>query len=259
MFKKIALAAALVATASFATWDKFPVLENHKGQAAVGISDIMQDKMNQLSLGAKARYTVAPNLELGLEIPFVIFTHWDGEDVEDANGLADIPLMVRYQFMPNMNAFLDISWPTCNEDLCGEDGPVGFHFGAQYSQNFGMVNFGSELGLAIETKGDDKTTPPWELNLGVEGDFAINPMLTPYVGLDLAMLLGKYTYDGENMGDSHTGDLGIGPYLGLGIAFNPMITLDLCAQFILGKDYLKVTTQSDEMVTALGATLFINF
>lgn len=258
MFKKIALAAALVATASFATWDKFPVLEQGKGQAAVGINDLMQDKWNQLGLSAKARYTIIPNLEVGFEIPFVIFTHWDGEDAE-ADGLADIPLMVRYQFMPTMNAFLDISLPTCNEDLCGEDGPVGFHFGAQYSQNFGMVNFGSELGLAIETKGDDKTTPPWELNAGAEADIAVNPMLTPYVGLDLAMLLGKYTYDGENGGDSHTGDLGIGPYLGLGIAFNPMITLDLCAQFIFGKDYLKVTTQSDEMVTTLGATLFINF
>ena len=258
MFKKIALAAALVATATFATWDKFPVLEQGKGQAAVGINDLMQDKGNQLSLGAKGRFTVIQNLEVGLAIPYVIFTHWDGED-QKADGLADIGLMVRYQFMPTMNAFLDIALPTCNEDLCGEDGPVGFHFGAQYSQNFGMVNFGSELGLAIETKGDDKTTPPWTLNLGAEGDFAINPMLTPYVGLDLAMLLGKYTYDGENGGDSHTGELGIEPYLGLGIAFNPMITLDLCAQFTFGKDYLKVTTHRDEMVTNLAATLFINF
>ena len=58
MFKKIALAAALVATASFATWDKFPVLEQGKGQAAVGINDLMQDKGNQLSLGAKGRFTV---------------------------------------------------------------------------------------------------------------------------------------------------------------------------------------------------------
>ena len=258
MFKKIALAAALVATASFATWDKFPVLENHKGQAAVGINDLMQDKGNQLGLTAKGRFTVIPNLEVGLAIPYVIFTHWDGEDSKQ-DGLSDIALMGRYQFMPTMSAFLDISLPTCNEDLCGEDGPVGFHFGAQYSQNFGMVNFGSELGLAIETKGDDKNTPPWTLNLGAEGDFAINPMLTPYVGLDLAMLLGKYTYDGENGGDSHTGELGIEPYLGLGIAFNPMITLDLCAQFTFGKDYLKVTTYRDEMVTSLAATLFINF
>ena len=38
MFKKIALAAALTATASFATWNYFPVLENHKGQAKVGFT-----------------------------------------------------------------------------------------------------------------------------------------------------------------------------------------------------------------------------
>ena len=34
MLKKLCLAAAFCATASFATWDKFPVLENHKGEKA---------------------------------------------------------------------------------------------------------------------------------------------------------------------------------------------------------------------------------
>ena len=33
MFKKIALAAALAASAAFATWDYYPVLEGGKGSA----------------------------------------------------------------------------------------------------------------------------------------------------------------------------------------------------------------------------------
>ena len=110
MFKKIALAAALTATASFATWNYFPVLENHKGQAEVGVTDLMQDKTNQLGLFVGARYTVIPNLELGVKLPYTVFTHWDGEDAK-RDGLNNIPLMVRYQFMPIMNAFVDVDLP----------------------------------------------------------------------------------------------------------------------------------------------------
>ena len=38
MFKKIILASALAISSSFATWDLFPVLENHKGQAKLATS-----------------------------------------------------------------------------------------------------------------------------------------------------------------------------------------------------------------------------
>ena len=37
MFKKIALAAALVSSAAFATWDYYPVLEGGKGSAKGGL------------------------------------------------------------------------------------------------------------------------------------------------------------------------------------------------------------------------------
>ena len=221
MLKKIALVAALAATASFATWNYFPVQEAGKGQAEIGVTDKMQDKANQLALFAQARYTIIQNFELGVKVPFVIFTHWD----------------VRYQFMPIMNAFLDVTLPTCSEDLCGKDDPFGFHFGVQYSQNFGLVNFGSELGLKLETAGDDKTTPPWDLNIGLEADFAVSQMFTPYVGADIDILIGKYTFDGDNYGKSHTGDLGIAPFLGLNIAINPMFYVDLSAKFGIGDDY----------------------
>ena len=38
MFKKIALAAALTASASFATWDYFPILDGGKGQAELDVA-----------------------------------------------------------------------------------------------------------------------------------------------------------------------------------------------------------------------------
>lgn len=254
MFKKIALATALVATASFATWDKFPVLEQGKGQAKAGVTYSKAGDWSGLDLNLGARYTVVPNLEIGVAVPYTVFTKYDGND--GADGIKNIPLMFRYQFMPILNGFMDIDLPIGEEELMwhSQDG-LGLHFGVQYSQNFGMVNLGSELGLAVQvTDGDDKTNPPWDLNLGVEGDFAVNEMITPYVGLDLNVLLGKASYDGHDADESNTGDMGIAPYLGVGIAFNPMFTLDLCAWFGIGDDYYGEDTNM-----SFSGTLFINF
>ena len=261
MFKKIALATALVATASFATWDKFPVLENHKGQVKVSDYLLMQDKWSQDGSTLSARYTVVPNLELGLKLGYVFYTEWDGKDLDPKQeGFDNIPLMIRYQFMPAMNAFLDVTFPTGSEDLYGKDKPFGFHFGAQYSQEFGMVSLGTELGLQLETAGDDKDTPPWTLNIGAEGDFAVSQLLTPYVGIDLYMLLGKFTHDGDNYGDSYTGDLLFNPYLGITFSFNSVVSLDICASFLFGnKDAMLVKSYSDETQTVIEFSLGINF
>ena len=62
MFQKLVLAAAFCATASFATWDKFPVLENHKGEIVVGAEFIKQGEPMKLVPYISSRYTVMPNL-----------------------------------------------------------------------------------------------------------------------------------------------------------------------------------------------------
>ena len=235
MLKKIVLAAALTATASFATWNYFPVQEAGKGQAEIGVTDKMQDKWNQLGLFVGARYTIIQNLELGLKLPYTIFTHWDGEDAK-ADGIGNLPIMVRYQFMPILNAFVDVDLPIGDEDV-SEDG-LGIYFGVQFSQNFGMVNFGSEAGLAIRTEGDDEVSPPYNLHIGLEGDFAVSEMFTPYVGADFDMYLGEYTHDGDELpGSDASGNLGIAPFLGVNIAINPMFYVDLSAKFGIGEDY----------------------
>jgi hypothetical protein len=236
MFKKIALAAALAATASFATWDYFPVKEAGHGQAQISEKVKMQGKSSKDIVELGVRYSIIQNFEAGLKVPVTVLSYYDGKN-DERNGLGNLELMLRYQFMPIMNAFLDVGFPTCSKDICGNDDPFGFHFGVQYSQNFGLVNFGSELGLKLETAGDDKTTPPWDLNIGLEADFAVSQMFTPYVGADIDILIGKYTFDGDNYGKSHTGDLGIAPFLGLNIAINPMFYVDLSAKFGIGDDY----------------------
>ena len=196
----------------------------------------MQGKSSKDIVELGVRYSIIQNFEAGLKVPVTLLSYYDGKN-DERNGLGKLELMLRYQFMPIMNAFLDVEFPTCAEDICGNDDPFGFHFGVQFSQKFGIVDFGSELGLQLESKGEDKTTPPWDLNLGLEADFLVSNMLTPYVGFDFNMKLGKETRDGKNEGESHTGDLGIAPYVGLNIDFNPMLYLGFEFRFGVGEDY----------------------
>lgn len=234
MLKKVILATALVATASFATWDKFPVFPEHKGQAKVGdVYGMPRDKVSTDDIYVGARYTIIQNFELGTIFKYKIFTDNDGVDGSD--GVFNLPIMARYQFMPIMNAFLDLELPIGEEEF-NRDG-FGFHFGVQYSQTFGIVALGTEAGLQMETPGDDKWTSPWNLNLGAEGDFAVNNMLTPYIGLDLNIFIGKSSYDGKSQGENRTGDLGVEPYLGMAITLNQMLALDFSGRFKFGEDY----------------------
>jgi len=231
MIKKIALAAALAVSASFATWDKFPVLENHNGQAKAGFGfGIPEDKTTTADLYAGVRYTVITGLELGTVFDYRLFTHYDGKDAK-TDGVANLPILVRYQFLPILNAFLDVTLPIGDDSFNGD--ATQFHFGAQYSSTFGIVSLGTELGLQLETKGGDKTTPPWILNVGAEGDFVLGPV-TAYVGADVLVELGKNTYDGDNVGDSHTGDLAIFPYVGANYAVNQALSFDVAAIFGFG-------------------------
>ena len=259
MLKKIILAAAVAATASFATWDYFPVIESHKGEAKVQFDDVMQDKLQMFYLTTGVRFSPAQNFEFGLELPYMLFHLWDGSMENHANGAGNLEAMFRYQFLPNMNAFLDITVPTASIEIAYPDYPFAFHFGTQFSNNFGLVNLGSELGLKIETQGEDEETPPWVLNLGVEADFAISQVFTPYLGIDLEMLLGKFTHEHYGSSKSYTGKLGIAPYAGFNVAFNEIVSLDVHGQILLGKDYLELTTYSDKAAITVGTGVNVKF
>lgn len=232
MIKKIALAGALAATASFATWDKFPVLEANKGQAKVGVNYMMQGDWSGLDIYAGARYTVVQGLELGLKIPYRVMAEYDGYD--GADGLRNLPLMVRYQFMPTMNAFADFILPVGEEEIDGDG--LGIHAGVQFSTGLNqMISLGSEAGFKFETEGDDKYTPAYEVNVGAELDFAVMPQLTPYVGLDANIKVTDSEWNDHEGDDS--GDLGLWIYVGAGYAATEQIGLDLSFGFGVGEDY----------------------
>ena len=232
MLKKIAFVTALAAATSFATWDKFPVLDNHQGNAEVGAGYEMKGDAGSLGLFVQGRVTVGPGLELATQVPYVLSQEAQPDDVD---GLDNIPVMVRYQFMPVMNAFVDFVVPVGDEDIA-DDG-FGFHFGVQYSQEFGAVNFGSELGFELHTQGDDKASEPYDLNLGVEAQFALGAV-TPYVGVDLDMWVGENTLDGDKVpGSDASGKVGAAPYVGATIEIGEMFYADVSASIGLGEDY----------------------
>lgn len=250
MFKKIALAAALAATASFATWDYFPVQEAGKGQVEIADITNMQGKATWLETSIRARYTIVQNFEAAIQIPFQTYAWDDGKAKDDAFGLEQLELMLRYQLLPNVNAFLDVKFPTCGDKVYCYDDAFQFHFGAQFSQNFGIVDFGSELGLQLETKGKHKGTSPLDMNIGLEADFAVNEVIIPYVGVGFNILLGK---DALNI--SHTGETGIFPYAGLVANITKMFYLGADLTLGFGEKY----NSSDKTLIIMTVKAGLNF
>lgn len=229
MLKKVFIATALCATASFATWDKFPVLENHKGETVVGAGFAKQGEPMILAPYIGSRYTVMPNLELGLVLPYYV-----NLNINNENGLSNPLFMARYQFLPTLNAFLDVQVPISNDPYNSSE--WSFNFGVQYSQNLGIVDIGAELGLMVNTKGDDKVSPPLNLNLGFEIDFKLGIPLTPFIGADALMAIGKLTDEFGNFGDDLTGDFAVLPYVGLKYAFTSNVSVQASAMTMLGKE-----------------------
>lgn len=254
MLKRIALAAALTATASFATWDFFPVLEGGRGQAELAFFYFNVEKLSEVQIAAGARYSITPSFEVAIGIPFLAYAAYDGESYDDVAGLAQIQLMTRYQFTPNVNAFVDFILPSCSKETCDDDGAFGFHFGAQFSLKSNIVNFGSELGLQLHTSGDDEINPPWELNIGAEADFEVNPVFVPYIGIQTHILLGKFTYKGEGISNDFTGKTGFDPYFGFTANFTPQFYAGAELRFGIGEEYYGKYTRM-----MLGIKAGINF
>ena len=121
--------------------------------------------------------------------------------------------------------------------LAGSSDGIGFNAGVQYSQNFGSIDFGSELGLMFNTEGDDKYKSPMELHLNAEVDPIVSQTISPYIGLDLNIVLGDPKVDGHKAGDT-SGNVGVFPYLGANFKINEMFSADLCVIFGFGEDYV---------------------
>lgn len=234
MLKQILLGSALLATSSFATYSYFPVPDAMKGDAKLVADFDMQDKEKDLQLALKARFVPVQNLELYLNLPYKVFTRWDGEDT-NGDGMKNLTFGARYQIIPTIAAFLDMTFPTGKDEI-NDDG-FGFYFGGQYTQKFGNLDFGSEIGLGFNTEGDDKNKGPMQLTLAAELDPIVSPIISPYVGANLKIALGDPKHDGHKSGDT-SGDVGVFPYVGANFKITDMFSADLSATFGFGEDYL---------------------
>ena len=234
MLKKIIMGAALLASTSFATYSQFPVPDAMKGDAKLVADFDMQDKEKDLQLSLKGRFVPVQNLELSLSLPYKVFTKWDGHDT-NGDGMKNLTFGARYQIIPTIAAFLDMTFPTGKDEI-NDDG-LGFYLGGQYSQNFGSLGLGTEVGLGFNTEGDDKTKGPMQLTLIAELDPSVSPIISPYVGASVKIALGDPKYDGKKSGDT-SGDVGFFPYVGANFKITDMFSADLCATFGFGEDYL---------------------
>jgi hypothetical protein len=164
--KKI-LAVALACTVSaFAAWDKFPVIEDGKGEAKIEYSVSRQGQNNRdESHGLKIRYSPMANLEVMTE----------GAGLYGA----------RYQIIPVLSAGVDVFFPIYRNMWA-------FRPNAQFAMDINdMISLGSNVDFTIFTEEKySKTTEYMNLSAGAEVDFKIGQS-TIWVGFDFETGLGE--------------------------------------------------------------------
>lgn len=215
MLKKIALALAVVASSSFATYNYFPVGEAGKGQVEVGLAHTWDDGWSTTALRLKGEYVVIPNLELAIM--------GLGYQFGDNDGFTAMTLGARYQFMPMLIAAVDVALPLNSDDVAPYD-PFGLYFAIQYTQEL-MPNLvlGSELGLNWKFE-DEDIDEGLKMTLQGELDYTIASIgLTPWVGLAFDLRLTDSEYASVKADDS--GDNGISFWVGAGYDINAMLSV----------------------------------
>ena len=261
MFKKIVLACSLSIASAFATWDLFPVRENHKGQAKIGTTYFMYeyegDLFSAFDVYADLRSTIYSNWEIAFNVPYRVFTHGEDYDAE-ISGVGNIGFSTRYQLLPFMNVFFDASLPVGDKSY-NEDDDWVFDVGLQYSTPFNaLLNFGSQLGFNFATKGENDEAPIF-LFAAVELDFEIIPEeFTAYVGTDFNLFLGTFTNHGYQF--SHNGGcVYLGPYAGVTYTFEQldMLSVDASLQFCKYINMNKIDAQ--EVFVIANLALLFNF
>jgi len=147
--KKVLAAALICAASSFAAWDYFPVIENGKGEAKVGISQSRQGNRGGGGREFKIRYSPMEKLEF-------MSTFSNGFD-------GDYILGPRYQIIPVLSAGVDIGFPIPGTTW-------SFTPNAQFSMSLTeALTLGSNGQVTIYTE-EDKGV---DLSVGVEFDLDV--------------------------------------------------------------------------------------
>lgn len=263
MIKKIALAAAVAATASFATYNFFPVGEAHSGQVEIGAEYGWHDDWSSMDLKVAGEYVVIPNLELSLQgIGYQLWNEWDECDDDDdpgcdTDGFKALTVGARYWFMPMLGAALDVNVPLNSEDAVGKYDPFGLYAAIQFSMEFmpGLA-LGSEAGISYKFEDEDKTEG-LGLTIQAELDYTIASIgLTPWIGAEFDVRLSDVEEDmGPATAEYGSGDSDFIVWIGAGYDITKMFSVK--ANFVM-----KFADEKESMGgdwTAVNAALDINF
>ena len=207
MIKKIALVAALAASASFATYSYFPVGDANKGEVEISDKYTWHDdwSMNRVNLAAK--FNVAQNFELSLQnIGYQLWNEDDncdknGNKCPDNDGIYAMTIGARYQFLPILIGALDIRVPLTSEDVTGKYDPFGLYAAIQFTKEL-IPNlwFGSELGFDWMFE-DEKKEEGVTMTIQGEFDYTIASIgLTPWIGIEFDKQLTEDKLDGHDAG-----------------------------------------------------------
>ena len=240
MLKKIALVAAVAASASFATYSFFPVPEAHKGQVEVGAQYGWTDNTSDMKIIAGAEFSVIQNL--AVSVTGLGYQLWNDEDdcgekghpdCPDNDGFTGLTLGARYQFLPILIAALDVNLPLTSEDVTGKYDPFGLYGAIQFTKEF-VPNlwFGSEAGLSYKFE-DEHMTEGLGLTLQVELDYTIASIgLTPWIGAEMDMRISDVEVEVAGVKSKYgSGDNAILVWIGAGYDITPMFTVK--ANFIM--------------------------
>ncbi|SMP56810.1 transporter [Fibrobacter sp. UWB10] len=206
MLKKIALVAAVAASASFATYNFFPVGDANKGEVEISDNYTWHDHWSANRINLAAKYNVIQNLEISLQnIGYQIWNEDDRCDdtksCPDNDGIYAMTIGARYQFLPILIGALDIRLPLTSEDVTGDYDPFGLYAAIQFTKEF-IPNlwFGSELGFDWMFE-DEKVEEGVTMTIQAELDYTIAAIgLTPWIGIEFDKQLTEDKIDGNDAG-----------------------------------------------------------
>lgn len=246
MFKKIALAAALIVSAAFATWDYYPVLEAGKGSAAGGLYYDWDHDWSQAGLKIGGRYSLIQGLEVSLQSWGYQF--WGETDcngcANGGDGLRDLIIGARYGLAPMITAFVDVNLPIGRDEWDGNgtttagSDEIYIYGGAQFSMPINEVpgmKFGTEAGIlwGFEHHNYERGL---DIHLGGELAYTVPDVgVTPFVGLQIKYRLTESESeggDGKMYGANDDGHKQINIWLG-GDYFVIPNQLDLIAKLFI--------------------------
>ena len=238
--KKVLAVALLSAASAFATWDYFPIKPAGNGEFKAGVEYLTWDKWSNLGINAGARFSVIDGLEIAAMFNFPMSSSYDGKSCEGDDcppSLSQPIIGLRYWLPAGIGIALDVDLPFQGKAEGGnDDANLTFTPAVQYSTNLTEeLSLGSQVSFSIPLENGNKITPEMELGIGVELDYSLG-LVTPFVGVDVAMELTKEKYDGKEDPNGKTAT-GIIPKVGAIFTFNEMFGADVGVAFGIGEDY----------------------